>query len=247
MRPPILETAITIGFLAALATPSQAQEVQVNRTNKTIEITATHTAKADADAASIVFGYENYGPTREQVVEESTRMAAIITKALTDAGVPKDALETQEIKLSRRNVEFGPVSNEAKAYEYQAHQSWLVHVPAADAHTVADLALAAGANELGDITWGLRNPEALEAEAYAAALEKARAMAERIARGLHRNVGELLYVSNSQQEYSLLFRIPHGVAGGISPVAAKRAMPTVVLFPQKIERQVTVHAVFALE
>ena len=248
MRLQTLKSTASIAFLAAtLAGSSQAQDVQVNRANKTIEITATHTAKADADAASVVFGYQNYGPTREQVVEESTRMAARITKALTDAGVSRDALETEEIKLSRRNVEYGPVSNEAKAYEYQAHQSWIARVPADDAHKVADIALAAGANELGEISWGLKNPEALEAEAYAAALEKARAMAEQIAAGLHRKVGELLYVSNSERESSILFRIPRGVSGGISPAAAKLAMPAVILFPQKIERQATVHAVFALE
>jgi hypothetical protein len=58
------------------------------------------------------------------------------------------------------------------------------------------MALRAGANVLESLDWNVADPKALQAKAGAAALEKAKAIAEQMAKGLNAKLGDLVYASN---------------------------------------------------
>ena len=57
------------GFLVLLTSlPAAGQNVQVNRQNKTIAISADASVSMEPDIAVLHFGYQNYGRTRELVM-----------------------------------------------------------------------------------------------------------------------------------------------------------------------------------
>ena len=110
-----------------------------------------------------------------------------------------------------------------------------------------DIAVGAGANEIEDVEWSVSDPAALEAQANAAAIAKARKLADATARQLGIKLGELLYVSNR-------FARPYDVEGegiGMAPMyaysIAARVSTPLKLFPRKVERSATLTVVFALE
>ena len=49
------------------------QDIQVNRQNKTISVTAEESATADAEVAVLAIGYHNYGLTQDAAFQENVR------------------------------------------------------------------------------------------------------------------------------------------------------------------------------
>jgi len=141
---------------------------------------------------------------------------------------------------------------ERKEKQFEAHQRWDVKVPVAQAQKVVDVAVAAGANGVQDVSWVVADLRPLEAKANAAAVLKARSVADEIAQKLRCKIGALLYATNSNAATNFAFR--NAVAGNelvtlnteTVEVAASRPM-NLKLFPQKVRRDATVYATFALE
>jgi hypothetical protein len=109
---------------------------------------------------------------------------------------------------------------------------------------VVDVALHAGANVLEALEWNVFDPKALQAKAGAAALAKAKTIAEQMAKGLNAKLGDLVFASN---------RAPVPVFAGIETAEASEMTPppppppNLVLYPKKVKSDATVYAVFAIE
>jgi uncharacterized protein len=219
------------------------QNIQVNRQNKTIAVTAEDSVTADAETAVLEIGCHNYAPTQEAAFRENVRMAEQVVKALLGVKVPKTSIETDKLRLARADFDEKWTAEMKKDRQFSAQQSWHVTVSASQAQAVVDLAVRAGANEVNDVEWNVADPVALQAKAGAAALAKARTVAEQMAKGLGAKLGELVYASN---------RAGGGGGGIINVEAAKLATPpppppTLTLFPQKVKSEATVYAVFSIE
>ena len=230
----------TLGLL-----PVFGQQIIVNRQNKTIAITADDSVTVDPEVATITVGYQNYASTKDAAYEENIRVANEVTKALLNGGVPKSALETESVKLERAERDEKWTAEEKKARQFQASQSWTIHVTADRAQAVVDVALRAGANVLEALDWNVSDPKALQAKAGAAALAKAKTIAEQMAKGLNTKLGDLVYASN---------RAPIPAFGGyleteasVMPAPPPPPPPHLVLYPKKVKSDATVYAVFAIE
>ena len=172
------------------------QNIQVNRQNKTIAVTADDSVAANAEVALIAIGYHNFAPTQDAAYRENLRASEQIIVALLAAKVPKANIETQKLSLTRPEFDNKWTAEMKKDRQFEAAQSWRITVSAADAQAVVDFALKAGANEVGDVQWDVADPIALQAKAGRAALAKARTVAEQMANGLGAKLGELVYASN---------------------------------------------------
>jgi uncharacterized protein YggE len=173
-----------------------AQDIQVNRQNKTISVTADESATADAEVAVLTIGYHNYGLTQDAAFQKNVQVAKRITKALLDAKVPKANIETDKLTLARTEINEKWTADMKKERQFEAGQSWHVTVSASEAQVVVDLAVRAGANEVDDVEWSVADPLALQAKAGGAALAKAKSIADQMAKGLGARLGELVYASN---------------------------------------------------
>ncbi len=204
-------------LLSFIISGALAQDIQVNRQNKTIAVTAEESVTADPEVAVVDIGYHNYAPAQDSAFQDNVR---------------EDEKWTPEMKRER---------------QFEAQQSWHITLPVSRAQTIVDLAVKSGANEVDDVNWNVADPLALQAKASGAALAKARTIADQMAKGLGTKLGELVYASNRAPVAKNFFRdvTVNTEAAEISTVGDRK--PQLTLFPQKVKSEATVYAVFAIE
>lgn len=229
-----------------VAVSALSQDIQVNRQNKTVAVTAEESVAADAEVALLTIGYHNYGASQDPAFHENIRASERITKAMLEAKIPEANIETE--KLSLRPVEPDQKWTEdmKKERRFEAQQSWHVTVPVSQAQSIVDLCVNAGANEVEDVEWNVTDPVALQAKAGGAALSKARVIAEQMAKGLGTKLGELVYASN-RAPVAKMWRGAQSVTVNAEMATVSDKQPKLKLFPQKVTSDATVYAVFAIE
>ncbi|MHB8753858.1 MAG: SIMPL domain-containing protein [Candidatus Acidiferrales bacterium] len=223
---------------------ANAQQIQVNRDNRTIAVTATDTVEVNAQVAIVHLGYHNYGQTHEATYNENVSAADKIVNAVVGAGVPKADIQTEALTLAIVDPEKEWTAAQKEERQFEATQSWRIRLTASNAQTVVDIAVRAGANNIESIDWRVADPKALEAKADASALAKARTLAENMATRLGAKIGELVYASN-QTPAERFIGVVGGSLAGVAPPPAPP--PNLKLFPRKVSQQATVYAVFALQ
>ncbi len=233
-------------FLLITISGALAQEIQVNRQNKTIAVTADESVTADPEVAVLAIGYHNYAPTQNATFEDNVRTSNAVIKALLAAGVSKSDIETEKLHLAHAEQDQRWTAEMKKERQFEAYQSWHITLPVSRAQALVDLAVKSGANEVDDVDWNVADPLALQAKASGAALAKARAIADQMAKGLGTKLGDLVYASN-RAPVAKLFRnmTVNTEAAEIAVMADKK--PQLTLFPQKVKSDATVYAVFSIE
>jgi hypothetical protein len=234
--------------LAGLAT---AQTIQINRDNKTIAISTTDEATATADIAAITVGFEVFGPDAQTVTANAGKLSHAILDALHKAGVEDRAIESSLQGLDR-NTDFAEkdTAEQREKRQFVFKQSWEVSVSPQLAAETLRVAILAGANKSGAIDWRLADRKALQAKAAENALVKARAVASKMADGLHVKLGALIYASNETPAAKIYFPRPSqtGLVQSYSMVVSSFIdTPALEIRPQTIREEATVYAVFAIE
>lgn len=239
-----------LAFVLGVVPEGRGQNIEVNPQNRTVAVSLSQSLQVDPEVAVVTIGYQNYGPTRNAAYSENIEVSKKILEALTSAGIKQVDIETNTVTLDRADSsEKGWSRDEIKERQYVIDQEWNVRVAPIQAQNVVDVAVAAGANELTGVDWDVSDPSALDAKANSDALDKAKGLAEEMASKFNAKVGQLLYVGNAPENRFTNFD-RSGLAGknGLQTVevSATRAVP-LKIFPQKVRRDVTVYAVFALQ
>ena len=239
-----------LAFVPALAVsvfPSlaSAQFSRVVGDKRVIEIRTSEKTTVPAEIATVKIGFQNQAASKDDAYLENTKVSAKIIQALIDARLPKEAIETQTISLERQEVMNG--ANVVRPAKFTADQEWRVHVKASEAQKVVDVAVVAGANQVGDVDWSVSDPRALEAKAYAAALVRARSIAESTASQAGLKLGEILSITNSASPFSAFSNL-NAESATLSALSAYSVKTTpLTLFPPSIEREASVTVIFAIE
>ncbi len=243
-------SAPVVFALCMVGTVASAQQIQVSKDNRTIAITTSDTAKADADTAVVHIGFSSYAPDAQSAYAAGSSTSSTIVRALTDAGITKDSIQSEAQSVGEveafQTQNFSP--EERKQRRYRVTQSWTVRTKATDAARVLNLAVNAGANSSGQIDWTVSDENALQAEAAGQALQHARQIAEQMAKGLGTQLGALVYASNEVPASPISGRMLNNEL--MSPVI-KAALPKstapLAISPQQVTKSATVYAVFALQ
>lgn len=234
------------GAIVNCAAQMPGQGITVSKENRTIAITATDSVTAMADVATVHVGFVVYGVDHDSAYAAGSKVSNAVVGALKAAGVPSDAIQSENQNLTEvQSYQFDKLPDAEKAKrKWTLAQSWSVRTNAADAARVLDLAVKAGANQSGQIDWSLKDENKPQAEAAGKALQRARTVAEEMAKGLNAKLGMLIFASNETQ------------AAPIRPVMQRmdKAMPMAAAAPaplainaRQIEKAATVYAVFAIE
>jgi len=223
-----------------LAPLAQSQHVAADR--KTIEISATEKTVVAADIATLKLGYHNLSPTKDAAYGENTRVANKITQAILDAGVPKDAIETESLRLEQEQERFGQKPDQP--LKFSANQQWKIYSKASEAQRIVDIAIAAGANQIEDIEWSVSDPAQLEARAYAAAISRAKSIAEQTASQTGLKLGEIISIANSTSSFERAFWRRAG--GTMYDMAAPPKLAMLKLQPGTVEREASVTITYAV-
>lgn len=242
--------AAALCLLALLsATPLlRAQQIEVSKSNRTIAVTTSAQAEAEADTAVVHIGFIAYGKDETTAYASGSKISNAVMHALQSAGVAADAIqsENQGISPVQPYNDQNWTAEEKAERKFQVQQSWTVKTGAKDAARMLDIAVQAGANQSGQIDWSVADRDALEAKAAGLALVRARLIAQQMADGLKVELGGLIYASNEPPARPVvpLMRMEaihskaEGNSSGISPLA---------ISARRITQSATVYAVFAIQ
>ena len=241
-----LQSLVAVLFVAT-AISSHAQQITVSKENRTIAVTTSADANAPADTVTVQIGFIVYGTDHDSAYASGSKTSNAIAAALKEAGIPPDAIEseTQNIAPVQQfgNQEWTP--EEKVERKFQVTQSWNVKTAAANGAKVLDVAIKAGANQSGQMSWSVADMDGLQAKAAKLGLERARQIAQRMAAGLSATLGPLVYASNEAPA-----REPHpfGVMNRAMAAApmAQKVEPLSVNAP-KVTASATVYAVFSIQ
>src|ERR1700677_4553189 len=190
-------------LLAAAAMPSYthqvyAQQITVSKDNRTIAVSTSADASAEADTATVQIGFIEYGADQDSAYAAGSKTSNAIAAALKAAGIPQEAIQSESQGISPvqqfTSQEWTP--QERADRKFQVQQSWNVKTAAANGAKVLDAAVKAGANQSGQMTWSVADQDALQARAAKLALDRARQIAQQMASGLNSTLGPLVYASN---------------------------------------------------
>jgi uncharacterized protein YggE len=240
----IFAVASTCCMIAVTAYP---QQIQVNKDNRTLAITASDSASVMADTAIVHIGFVVYAPDERAVYAKGSETSNAIAKALIGAGVAKTEIQSESQNISETpqyELEKLPPAEQAQK-KFQVRQSWTVKTKADEAATVLNTAVNAGANQSGQIDWTVADENALEAQAAGKALARARAIASQMAQGLGIKLGDLIYASNQAPETPRLMM--RAMSAGVSGVLQAPEPAPLAINARKVERSATVYAVFSIE
>jgi uncharacterized protein YggE len=236
--------ALTPLFLATTLLSAQtvgAPSLQISKDNRTLSVSASDHAEADPEIAEIHIGFTTYGATLPGAYKSASDTSNGIVKAMLDAGAQKSDIQSRSQSVSRlQDYEM----KTQKGMKFSVQQSWTVSVAPKDAALILDAAIQAGANQSGDINWRMKNSVALDGEAIRRATERARAMADQLAKSMGVVLGKPIYATNT---------VSAGIIGPRpmmnSMMRTAEAAPTAPLAieAQRVESNATVQIIYAIE
>src|SRR6202034_376747 len=118
-----LQTITAVLFLAAVAVPSHAQQIVVSKDNRTIAVTTSADAHADADTVTVQIGFLDYGADQDSAYALGSKTPNALRAALEAAGVPPDAIESESQSIAHvqqyGNQEWTPAEKAARQFQVQ--------------------------------------------------------------------------------------------------------------------------------
>lgn len=249
---------VVAAALVAFSSSMGGQCNQVCPDKRTISVNGTGTVTADADLAIVRVGYQLYGPDAKSAYGTAVETSNGILKALTGAGIPRDAIESTSQVLQHTTTyelqQYPLESAERRSRQFTVTQSWIIRVKPDEASRALNTAIEAGANESGWIEWIVQSPGDLRARASENAVADARQIAQHIAQKADVRLGQVVNVQENQGQIWAIngAMATLGVIAGIGmgTGAADRVQvgnQQLAINSRRVEFSVTVYAVFAIE
>ena len=200
--------ALLIAALAAFSAPVHAQTAGPLAPAEGIVIQTTGEVRVKPDLATVHAGVVSEGKTAAEALAKNTPALARLIEAVKAAGVAPGDLSTSQIALIPRMTQpssssssSSPQPRAAKIDGYEARTGITVIVrDIAKAGPLIDALVAAGANDMSGISFGLADEDKAKDQARDKAAEAARGRAEIYAKRLGVKVGELVSIVESEAE-----------------------------------------------
>lgn len=173
---------------------SAVQSVDLERPS--ITVVSDGVASTRPDQAWLTAGVQITQPTAAEALAEAGRVTEAVLLRLDSLGIERAQVQTTGLSLFPvYDTSPRPSGGEPVLIGYRAVSSLTIQVRDLDkVGTVLDGMVAAGANQIGGVRFGLRDDSALRAQAMQAAAAGARPLAQALATGLGVTLGEVLQV-----------------------------------------------------
>ena len=233
-------------LLAAIAIPNYAQQIVVSKENRTIAVTTSADAEAQADTVTVQIGFVEYGADQDSAYAAGSKTSNAIAAALKAAGIPEDAIQSESQSITPvqqyTNQDWTPAEKAER--KFQVQQGWSVKTAAGNGAKVLDVAIKAGANQSGQMTWSVQDEDGLQAKAAKLALDRARQIAQQMASGLNASLGPLVYASNEAPGRGPQ---PLMIRGALAAAPAAQKVEPLAVSARKVTTSATVYAVFSIQ
>src|SRR5271167_4696893 len=122
---------VAVIAISAVAT-TQAQQIEVNKSNRTIAVTATDKATADAEVATVHIGFQVYAADSQSAYALGSKTSNAIIPALKKAGVEDNAIqsEAQNVAAVQQYENQNLPEAQKTQRQFQVTQSWSVKTSA---------------------------------------------------------------------------------------------------------------------
>jgi uncharacterized protein len=211
---------------------------------RTITVVGKGSVKIQPDMAALNLGVQTMDATVKDATGETAETMDAILAALKAQGIADRDIQTSGYNVWA-DAGHGPEPLAAQQMKYRVNNNVRVIVRDLDAvGTILDVAIEAGANAIHGVSFGLAEPETLEAEARELAAENALAKAQELAALHDVEVGQVVSVSEvlsggfmpSNFERMDTMMAPALGAGGAGPVS-----------PGEMELSMQLQVVYAIE
>lgn len=187
----MIAAALAAAGLAFLTDAAAAQQPAGPPREQSIRVTGVGEARARPDQAIGDFGVETQAPTAQAAAAENAQRMQRVIEALVRAGVPRDRIETRDYNVyPDYDPQPRPDATEPRIRGYRVANTVSVTLDDIErVGTVIDAALAAGANRVNGVRFGLRDPQAFRQRAIDDAVRRARSDGEALAAALGLSLG----------------------------------------------------------
>ncbi|GAA0281505.1 SIMPL domain-containing protein [Alteraurantiacibacter aestuarii] len=169
-----LAASLTAASALSLPIAATAAQVQIQATGPVIELSVTENVASDPDIANLSAGVTTQAQTAVEAMRLNARQMSRVIDQIEALGVERDDIQTSGINL---NAEYD-YDQESRQQVFRGYRvSNQVNVTLRDIDetgAVLDALVAAGATDLGGISWTIDDPAAAREQARAAAIETAR-------------------------------------------------------------------------
>ena len=195
--------------IAGIGRPEAARG-DTSATPGTVTTTGHGDVPAVPDEASITAGVHTQAASASEALAQNAKLMGSVVAALKAAGATD--LQTQQVSLSPQLDDQGSVR------AYAADNTVSAKTKVADAGSLIDAAVAAGANNVSGPTLDVSDRDALYRDALGKAVDDARAKAEAIAKAGGFGVGQVSSVSESSSAPVPIFQPAIAKSDGSTPV-----------------------------
>ena len=217
LRAPGVSAAILSGVLLLGAGPALA-----DGPSRTITVTGQGQAFGTPDTAVISAGVQTQAKTAAQALAANAKAMNSVFSALKQLGIPDKNIQTSDFSVQPQFTQYS--STEAqRIVGYQVSNQVTVSVDGTQKVGPAiDALVAAGANQLNNISFSIHNADALMAKARTAAVADATARAQVLTGAAHVKIGPIISIEENNVEGIQPMRMMAGLmkAPAPTPVAA---------------------------
>ena len=187
---------VTVFAILCAAGPAAAQDAPAPQIPQ-IVTRGDATVRRAPDRAFVVAAVEARAKAPRDAQRQNAEAMTAVQQRLTAAGVPRDAIRTLGYSLQQ---EFDFANGRRTPRDYFARNSIEVRLDDVEkVGEIADLAVQAGATNIANIRFDLKDRAGAEREALRLAVVDARARAEAAATGAGRAIDRVLRIDDSGQ------------------------------------------------
>jgi uncharacterized protein YggE len=186
------------------------------------------TVTVQPDIATVTIGVQVTKPTLPEAQSEATKQMTSVLNAIAKAGVKKEDIQTAYYSVNViQNYDNTGTPTEITGYQVSNQ----VNVTVRDLTKVGSLledVVAAGANSIYGITFGIADPSAAQSQARAAAVADAKKRAEELAKAAGLSLGRVVSISEGvAQPVPNVYSQGAGGKGGAVPVQSGTLQVTI--------------------
>ncbi|MCY3913574.1 MAG: SIMPL domain-containing protein [Chloroflexi bacterium] len=216
----ILALAAVIGSVAVVGADSDGNSYL--EPPRTLSVNGDGAASAAPDIVDIQLGVETIDEDPKAAIDDNTASMTSVIEALTELDIAEDDIQTRSFNMWVEQIydEDGPTGR------FLYHVVNQISVRVRDIDQTGDVlgaALAAGANTVRGISFGVEDTQALEEAARDAAVDNAIAKAEQLAERLGVAVGSPRHIAEITGGFPEAVRVERAMAfdsgGGSVPVS----------------------------
>jgi hypothetical protein len=193
----VLGTLALVVYAGTPAATAQTAPAPTGAEERVITVVAQGQVKVKPDVAYVNLGVRTTAPTAKEAMAQNNATIASVIARLEALGVAKKDMQTGNLSLypqTRLIKEDDPSTEKIVAY-WASNTLNVAFGDLARVGEILDAAIAAGANSISGIRFGIRDDSKLRDEALTLALKNARATADLAAQGLSLKVSGVQNVS----------------------------------------------------